>query len=310
MRDFGITKLMRFFAFFSSSISIVLLSSCGGWSYYKPDPAAASPTSQALTSVRLETIERQPIQQTSGSSCWAAAAEMVFRYNGNEDQTQLRIAERMGKIVDESSQGKQLTDEERRRAIEAAGQLEVMLALYPEYKVDPDRVATNSIAWIQQGGDMFDLSKRHMMNAVSHWLRGQVVRAYELGSALQPKGNGRPQPIIVGFARAQGSQELGHICVITGIEYIPEKPTAVGRLTEGTWLNNAMLSISPGEVHRIHYVDPWDAMVKSKTAQEFVDEADFIITREIAVAAIGGIDKAVMPAGQSGVPEGSSWLPW
>ena len=288
----------------------LMLGGCGGWSYYIPDAnAAAEPTPQ-LASVRLESIERSPVQQTSGSSCWAAAAEMIFAYNGKPEQTQQSIAERMNKVASETGKGKELTEEERRRAIEAAGQLEVMLALYPEYTITPDRVATNAVAWIDSGGDMFDLSKRHVTNAMMELLRAQKVSAGELGGALQPKGKGKPQPIIVGFSQAENSQELGHICVITGIEYIPESPTAFGRMTEGTWVDNATVTISPGTIHRVFYVDPWDAKVKSKSAQEFIAEADFIITREIAIAAISGIDKAVMPAGESGVPEKTGWLPW
>jgi len=283
-------------------VSALLLQACSTWRYHKPESAESGSAGQPtplpqLATARLASIESQPIVQSSDQSCWAASAAMIFRfYDPNTPHTETSIAQRMRKIA----AGTPSAEGAGAESISAAGQIEVVVALAPEYQLDPERVAQNALAMLRGGKFVMTASTEGGLELLDTLARSQGVLATELGESFVPAQGGTQHPLIVGFSRpphwsqaeaGDGRPSLGHICVVTGIDYVPDELGSIDQATN--YLKGS--ASTTGEIYAVHYVDPWDGSLHTVAPGVFVERADFVLSRTIALRLLKQIDKTLLP---------------
>jgi hypothetical protein len=262
-----------------------------GWSYASSQPDDA--TRAKIQTVRLDAV--QPVAQTSKVACWAACSEMIFRYNGKPEQTQVVIAERMGKVKTTDDQGRPLPQEVIDKRIESAGLIEVMLALYPEFAVRPDEVARAGYGWANDAEGMRKLGEDALIRWGWDELAREAAPAKVVATQLLPSPavQPTPQPLLVGLSQGEG--KMGHVCLVYGMDYVPGEKTWVGKQTEGTAMDNALPTIDSGTIHAIHLIDPEGGKRMTLPAREFSERADFIISRPIAIERLERGKGVLMP---------------
>lgn len=256
---------------------------CGAWSF-----ADDAPTSPLIT-VKCEGLVANSVPQTSKTSCWAACAESLFRYNDRPDQTQARIAARLGKVATTDAAGNALPQEEIDTRIQAAAEWEIMLALYPEFSVTPDEFSSSALAWLQSADSMTERSKWQAVTAGGSWLRRKMLVADTMAESIMPSA-GKPQPVLVGFAGG----EMGHVCLVYGFDIKPGERSTFGEQTKGYMVDHALPSLTRGKIYNVYIMDPEGARTTSKTAAEFREHLDFYITREMAIERLEGLKRTVM----------------
>jgi hypothetical protein len=261
----------------------LLVGGCSSWSFSKQ-----APTSDLVT-IQCNGVVANSVPQTSKTSCWAACAESLFRYNNRPDQTQARIAERLGKVATTDAAGNPLPQAEIDQRIQAAAEWEIMLALYPEFSVTPDEFSSSALAWLQSADTMTERGKWNAITAGASWLSREALVADTMARSISPK-SGKPQPVLVGFAGG----EMGHVCLVYGFDIKPGERSWIGRQTEGTVVDGALLSIKPGAIYNVRIMDPEGARTTTMTASVFEEQLDFYITREMAIERLEGLKRTVM----------------
>lgn len=267
--------------------TVLVLQGCSRWEF--ADAAGA----KTLT-VKCEGIAEHPEKQASETGCWAACAAMVFAYNGRHDQSQEAIASRLAKAPSKDESGRSLSPEEQKKLIREACELEIMLALYPEFNIPPEQVISSAFAYGASPEQTARVAAWHAMESLFQWGQTGLLPADDIGDSLCPRDRGKPQPLLVGLKEA-GAQE-GHICLIYGMDCTPAESTWLGRQTEGTMADHMLLTVSGGQIFSVTIVDPADGTTRPMTTAELNSQVNFVITRKIAKQRLESLKATVLPA--------------
>lgn len=213
------------------------------------------------------------VKQATPVWCWAASAEMVHKYYGNETITQEKLAEQITNV----SKG----DEKKARA---AGLQEIMVALNPDYR---ERMAKHGGEVLLSGNAEFDVID-FAIGQTAPW----SATSDDLIDAVSTQN-----PAIVGL-RGAGTN-MGHAVVVYATSYVPMKEDEgkkasnkfFGDLIKGVGEQNGIrrdqaeaMGVGKGpakyKLHEIEYVDPMDGKRYKLNAEGFKNRVDFIVTKQ------------------------------
>lgn len=265
-----------------------VLPGCGTWTFSTDPPPAQ------ITSLRCEGVGDAPVKQVSPVGCWAACAEMIYRYNGKPEQTQARIAERIGKTPTTDKNGRPLTDLERAQNVRAACEWEIMLALYPEFSIPPEQFVASAWAYYADPeaalkGTFWNFVSGALNYSVSESLPADVV-----GAELAPGRGARPQPLLAGL-QDEADPQLGHVCLVYGMDFVAGSQTLVGKQSEEYVVHRVLPTIDQGEIYRLHLVDPADGSTPTRTPAELSGKVNFFLSSKIAKQRLDDIRDTIMP---------------
>ena len=226
----------------------------------------------ASNQFRVECREFQgvAVEQESDVWCWAAAAQMIHRYQGREIE-QRDIAERI--------HGRSGGSPEKARA---AGYAEMVLALSPE--------------WHER---LIDQAYRQVDSAtIERLMRGQVnwqamaETALNLGIANASYDSeqmvadiSQGLPMVTGLVEKEGGDAMGHIYVIYAMTYSQENPPLSRQL-----LGEATPTYS---LHSVEAIDPWTGQSVAIPASKLAQQMDFILTQQRSEELLRGASQSL-----------------
>jgi hypothetical protein len=254
-------------------VSVGLVTGCTSSQVNNATAAEATAANKERVRSECPNFKDVAVKQQTPVWCWAASAEMVHKYYGNNDITQDTLAQQITNV----SKG----DEKKARA---AGLQEIMVALNPDYR---ERVA-------QRGGEVL-LSGRAEFDAVDFAI-GQTApwsaTSDDLVDAVSTQN-----PAIVGLRGANTS--MGHAVVVYATSYVPVKQDAGKSFTNSLFGEVAKavgeekgirrdqteaLGVGKGpakyKLHEIEYIDPMDGKRYKLNAEGFKNRVDFIVTKD------------------------------
>ncbi len=268
----------------------VMLQGCSGWRF--DDQVRSSPDARV---VKCAGVEENRVTQDSPTSCWAACAEMIFRYNGRSEQTQAVIASRLGKLPrNDSRTGLPLSEVRRSAMIREACSLEIMVALYPEFGVAPEDIVTACALYHEtpEGdlkGYMLDRGTDYLWKVFSQEILAADLIATELLG--DPR---RPEPMVVGIKSSEDPLGMGHAYLLYGMDYVPGSQTAVGGVAQGAGIDGYLPTLDRGEIRSLYLVDPADGSLTKMTGEELRRNAIFVMSRSIAKQRMEGAKDIIL----------------
>ncbi len=255
------------------AVSVLALAGCTSSSVNNATAAEAKAENKDRVRAECPNFKDVAVKQETPVWCWAASAEMVHKYYGNNEITQEKLAEQITNV----SKG----DESKARA---AGLQEIMLALNPDYR---ERVA-------QHGGEVL-LSGNAHFDAVDFAI-GQTApwsaSSDDLIDAISTQN-----PAIVGLRGANA--KMGHAVVVYATSYVPVKTSEGSKAANGMFGEvlkgigeqhgvrrdqSEALGVGKGpakyRLDEIEYVDPMDGKRYKLNAEGFKNRVDFIVTKQ------------------------------
>lgn len=213
------------------------------------------------------------VKQQTPVWCWAASAEMVHKYYGNNDITQDKLAADITNVAK--------GDEKKARA---AGLQEIMLALNPDYR---EKIAKHGGEVLLSGNAEFDAID-FAIGQTAPW----SATSDDLVDAVSTQN-----PAIVGLRGANTT--MGHAVVVYATSYVPVKTdegakaanNIFGEMIKGLGESQGVrrdqteaLGVGKGpakyKLHEIEYIDPMDGKRYKLNAEGFKNRVDFIVTKE------------------------------
>lgn len=208
--------------------------------------------------VSLEGFQAVAVVQEEPVWCWAASAEMIHAFHGQQ-MTQEQIVER----IKSRSAGEP-------RAVEAAGRNEIMLALNPDMAeaYDPSHRAGLIVGSVAEGR----YEEEHALAYAASQIERRQVNTDQIIDALS-----RGEPVVIGLNNP-GSR-TGHACVLFAAEYGRLQQRALGSIMGAIPLVGHPHLYA---LHRVWYVDPWTGKTASLEADAFAQRIGFIMTAPMA----------------------------
>jgi hypothetical protein len=214
--------------------------------------------------------------------CWAACAEMVYRYRGKK-LSQEKIAERIhGRGEDGAAK------------VKAASVYEVLLALAgAEGKSDRgDRFLERYNAEAAKASKSGKGVTIDVGSYLSSWMEEESVNTDEMIDEIK-----RRQPVVIGMAK-DPRFEGGHAMVVYGVTYKPAKKNMLERAISGE--NGTTISRAVGirkfEIVTLKVMDPWTGEARELSGKEFAEHGDFMMSQRRAVAILKKQDDSVKAA--------------
>jgi flagellar biosynthesis regulator FlaF len=239
----------------------------------------ASVSSATRKRAECPNFKNVAVKQQTPVWCWAASAEMVHKYYGNNDVTQEALAQQITNVSG--------TDAKKAKA---AGLQEIMVALNPDFRERVTQRSADLLTARAQTGD--DSMPR--FDAVDFAL-GQMApwsaTSDDLIDAISTQN-----PAIVGL-RGEG-QSMGHAVVVYATSYEPIPDDAgkkagasiFGAVLKEVGARNGVredqvdasgIARGPAKykLSEIEYIDPMDGKRYRLNAEGFKNRVDFIMTK-------------------------------
>lgn len=213
------------------------------------------------------------VKQQTPVWCWAASAEMVHKYYGNDDITQEKLAAEITNASKDDPDN-----------VRAAGLQEIMLALNPDYR---EKIAKHGGEVLLSGNAEFDAID-FAIGQTAPW----SATSDDLVDAVSTQN-----PAIVGLRGS--NQSMGHAVVVYATSYVPVK-TDEGTKAANNFFGEILKSVGeehgvrrdqsealgvgkgPAKyvLHEIEYIDPMDGKRYKLNAEGFKNRVDFIVTKQ------------------------------
>jgi hypothetical protein len=254
-------------------VSVSALVGCTSSSVNNASAAEAKAENKDRVRSECPNFKDVTVKQATPVWCWAASAEMVHKYYGNNDITQEKLAEQITNV----SKG----DEKKARA---AGLQEIMIALNPDYR---ERMAKHGGEVLLTGKAEFDAID-FAIGQMAPW----SATSDDLIDAVSTQN-----PAIVGLRGANTT--MGHAVVVYATSYVPVKQNEgsnfasklFGEVAKTVGEENGVrrdqteaMGVGKGpakyKLHEIEYVDPMDGKRYKLNAEGFKNRVDFIVTKE------------------------------
>jgi hypothetical protein len=240
--------------------------------------AAADAGPQTVECPRFEAIRARQQQHVW---CWAACAEMVYRYRG-QTLLQQEIAAR---IHGHKGDGE--------ANVRAASVYEVLIALAgADGKADrADRFLERYNAEAAKAGKKG--VKVDVGAYASAWIEQEIFDTDEMIEELRNK-----QPVVIGMAK-DPRFEGGHAMVVYSATYKPAQRNTLERAVAGEQGNTVsrVVGIRKYEVVTLKVMDPWTGEAREMEGKELSAGCDFMMSQRRAAAVLKKQDEAIKAAG-------------
>jgi hypothetical protein len=215
-------------------------------------------------------------QQQENVWCWAACAEMIYKYHGKKI-TQKEIAERIHGH-----------DEAGAAKVKAASMYEILVALAgAEGKADRtdrflERFEKESAK--SKNGVTVDVG-----TYINGWIEEDTVNSDELIAEIKGK-----EPVVIGMAHDERFKG-GHAMVVYGVNYKPAERNMLERAVSGddSTMVSRMSGIRKFEITSLKVMDPWTGEPREITGKEFKEGCDFMMSQRRAKAVLKKEDEAI-----------------
>ncbi len=226
--------------------------------------------------VECPKFESVKAQQQKNVWCWAACAEMVYKYRGKK-MTQAEIAERIhGHEKDGAAK------------VKAASVYEILVALSgAEGKADrQDRFLERYEKEAAKGKNGVSVDVGEYLNG---WLEEDAVNTDELIQEIRNK-----QPVVIGMAK-DPRFEGGHAMIVYGVTYKSAQRNMLERAIGGDDGNKVSRAagIRKYEIITLKIMDPWTGEPAEMEGKRLSEDCDFMMSQRRAIEVMKKQDEAV-----------------